>query len=310
MMDNVETVTPSRDEPLQQDLHTPSFQEPGYNARRHIGSNATFATISPNAIPEQIHGYMYPNYIAPTSSYYPPHGQAQLTAFQVAQQAYSQNVYHQGGLSGHYPYNKGYWAGSAQTAQSSPMIPTMQYMPVTIHYPGYLNESTSSSQHYCRPTYHISATLPVMQTTRAGAQRRPQRFSDNNLPMRNFPPISPAGLEGRSKSSLLKGPPRKPRQTGFAMWLGNLEGSTSLEEVLNYFSGENLVSVLMIKKSGCAFLNYVSELDVTEAVSRYNKTGDDSSYYDLTLMRTSIQERGSVLSFQTNLPPDGSSESG
>ncbi|KAI9772223.1 MAG: hypothetical protein M1840_000972 [Geoglossum simile] len=74
-------------------------------------------------------------------------------------------------------------------------------------------------------------------------------------------------------SSMLRGPPRKPKQTGHALWVGNLPPGTNVVDLKDYFSREataDIESVFLISKSNCAFVNYKSETACASAMSRFH----------------------------------------
>ncbi|KAL4811557.1 YT521-B-like domain-containing protein [Aspergillus unguis] len=78
-----------------------------------------------------------------------------------------------------------------------------------------------------------------------------------------------------SKSNVPKGPPRKPKQSGNALWVGNLAPGTSIVELKDHFSQDatqDLESVFLISRSNCAFVNYKSEEACIKALSRFHDT--------------------------------------
>ncbi|TVY49007.1 Zinc finger CCCH domain-containing protein [Lachnellula occidentalis] len=78
-----------------------------------------------------------------------------------------------------------------------------------------------------------------------------------------------SGSQGRSgsvasntgQSSVVRGPPRKPRQSGHAIWIGNLPPQTDLMNLVFHVCKEapDLESLFLISKSNCAFANYKDE---------------------------------------------------
>jgi len=69
---------------------------------------------------------------------------------------------------------------------------------------------------------------------------------------------------------LPRGPPRKPKQSGFALWVGNLPRDILLEELKEFFALEGLESIFLIRKSNCAFVNYRTEETCSHALSIFN----------------------------------------
>ena len=75
------------------------------------------------------------------------------------------------------------------------------------------------------------------------------------------------------QASTLRGPPRKPKQSGHALWVGNLPPGTHILDLKDHFSTDatyDIESVFLISKSNCAFVNYKSESSCTAAMSRFH----------------------------------------
>ena len=76
-------------------------------------------------------------------------------------------------------------------------------------------------------------------------------------------------------ASVLRGPPRKPKQSGHALWVGNLPPGTNIVDLKDYFSKDatdEIESVFLISKSNCAFVNYKSEESCQAAMNRFHET--------------------------------------
>ena len=74
-------------------------------------------------------------------------------------------------------------------------------------------------------------------------------------------------------SSIPRGPPRKPKQSGHALWVGNLPPGTNVVDLKDHFSKEatrDIESVFLISKSNCAFVNYKTESSCAAAMSRFH----------------------------------------
>lgn len=70
-----------------------------------------------------------------------------------------------------------------------------------------------------------------------------------------------------------RGPPRKPRQSGHALWVGNLPPGTHVADLKDHFSRnatKEIESVFLISKSNCAFVNYRTESACAEAMTRFH----------------------------------------
>ena len=70
-----------------------------------------------------------------------------------------------------------------------------------------------------------------------------------------------------------RGPPRKPKQSGHALWVGNLPPGTLVTDLKDHFSREatnDIESVFLISKSNCAFVNYRTEVACAGAMTRFH----------------------------------------
>lgn len=76
-----------------------------------------------------------------------------------------------------------------------------------------------------------------------------------------------------SKSSVIRGPPRKPKQSGHALWVGNLPPGANVVDLKDHFSRDAtdaILSVFLISKSNCAFVNYKTEEACAAAMGRFH----------------------------------------
>ncbi|EPS42715.1 hypothetical protein H072_3302 [Dactylellina haptotyla CBS 200.50] len=86
---------------------------------------------------------------------------------------------------------------------------------------------------------------------------------------------SSSSIMSRSSQSILhpvlpRGPPRKPRQSGHALWVGNLPPGTTISALKDYFATDQIESVFLISKSNCAFVNYKTETACAEAMTKFH----------------------------------------
>ncbi|KAF1815179.1 hypothetical protein P152DRAFT_431525 [Eremomyces bilateralis CBS 781.70] len=80
-----------------------------------------------------------------------------------------------------------------------------------------------------------------------------------------------------------RGPPRKPKQSGHALWVGNLPPNASIADLKDHFSREatgDIESVFLISKSNCAFVNYRTEASCVAAMRRFH----DSRFHTIRLV--------------------------
>ena len=82
-----------------------------------------------------------------------------------------------------------------------------------------------------------------------------------------------SGSSGNSIPSIPRGPPRKPKQSGHALWVGNLPSGTMVGDLKDHFSRaatKDIESVFLISKSNCAFVNYRNEAACAAAMTRFH----------------------------------------
>ncbi|SMR57380.1 unnamed protein product [Zymoseptoria tritici ST99CH_3D1] len=106
--------------------------------------------------------------------------------------------------------------------------------------------------------------MPGMPTDMSQFARRP---SADNAPIPNFP----------------RGPPRKPKQSGHALWVGNLPPAAKVTDLKDHFSRDatsDIESVFLIAKSNCAFVNYRTEAACVAAMTRFH----DSRFHGVRLV--------------------------
>jgi RNA recognition motif-containing protein len=81
--------------------------------------------------------------------------------------------------------------------------------------------------------------------------------------------------ETQKHSKLLRGPPRKPKQSGHAIWVGNLPVNTSIIALKDHFAKGftlEIESVFLMSKSNCAFVNYSTEKACSDAAARFHNS--------------------------------------
>ncbi|KAL4971575.1 YT521-B-like domain-containing protein [Aspergillus desertorum] len=87
--------------------------------------------------------------------------------------------------------------------------------------------------------------------------------------------VTPLALSAAARSNQLRVPPRKQKQSGNALWVGNLASGTNIVELRDHFSQnatEDLESVFLISRSNCAFVNYKTEEACIKAFARFHDT--------------------------------------
>ncbi|RMZ05601.1 hypothetical protein D0862_04910 [Hortaea werneckii] len=106
-----------------------------------------------------------------------------------------------------------------------------------------------------------------------------------------------------------RGPPRKPRQSGHALWVGNLPPSANVTDLKDHFSRDatkEIESLFLISKSNCAFVNYRTESACVAAMNRFH----DSRFQGVRLVcRLRRGSSANVSSTFSNEPVDASTPS-
>lgn len=68
-----------------------------------------------------------------------------------------------------------------------------------------------------------------------------------------------------------RGPPKKPKQSGHAIWIGNLPHFTTLEDLRKAFGTMEIESIFLIERTNCAFVNYSSFDGVSQGIRKFRK---------------------------------------
>ncbi|KIX00422.1 uncharacterized protein Z518_10561 [Rhinocladiella mackenziei CBS 650.93] len=186
----------------------------------------------------------------------------------------------------HTPYAP--FTGNPRTPTSQPPFQSQGFMlqrPI-LHRPSsapYHQQQQQSQQpvQYAQP-HGSPAYIAEYNARVAPAYPLPQLHPDRSLVHQqapNFyqPPIPQAVRKTSSNSSLqmsmLRGPPRKPKQSGHALWVGNLPPATHIIDLKDHFSKDatdDIESVFLISKSNCAFVNYKTEASCAAAMTRFH----------------------------------------
>lgn len=90
-------------------------------------------------------------------------------------------------------------------------------------------------------------------------------------------PPAPVGV------TTIRGTPRKPRQSGHALWVGNLPPGTNIIDLRDHFfrdASNCIESVFLISKSNCAFVNYKTDEACVEAMTKFH----DSRFQGIKLV--------------------------
>jgi RNA recognition motif-containing protein len=96
-------------------------------------------------------------------------------------------------------------------------------------------------------------------------------------------------------STVPRGPPRKPKQSGHALWVGNLPPGTTVIALKDHFSRDatkDIESLFLISKSNCAFVNYRTEASCTAAMHRFHDSRFNGVRLVCRLRRSSTPASG------------------
>lgn len=137
------------------------------------------------------------------------------------------------------------------------------------------------------PGPHISPTSPTQQTFPQGYEDWQRRGAENSArdwhapgsSLRERANIARPALANRSGGhaahnlAVPSGPPRKPKQSGHALWVGNLPLGVAIEDLKDHFARgatNEIESVSVLRASNCAFVNYSTEEACRGAHARFN----------------------------------------
>ena len=96
-------------------------------------------------------------------------------------------------------------------------------------------------------------------------------------------PESSLPTKSTATSSTPRGPPRKPKQSGHALWVGNLPPGANVMDLKDQFlqdATDDIESVFLISKSNCAVVNYRSAAACAAVLARFH----DSRFQELRLV--------------------------
>ncbi|KAL5344955.1 hypothetical protein ACLOAV_009908 [Pseudogymnoascus australis] len=156
----------------------------------------------------------------------------------------------------------------------------MQTLPSAMGMPqqGYAGVFAPQQQQVQPFFYHQQAPLFAGQTAMFRGQFAPQHGGgsgqSSRRPSEQFSVCgSDVGRGSSAGSSSSIGPPRKPAQLGHALWVGNPPPAVSVLDLKDHFAQgarEELLSVFLMAKSSCAFVNYTTEEACASAVERFH----------------------------------------
>lgn len=110
-----------------------------------------------------------------------------------------------------------------------------------------------------------------------------------------------------------RGPPRKPRQSGHALWVGNLPPNATVVDLKDHFSRGatyDILSLKLMSKSNCAFVNYKNRMACAAAMQRFHDSRFHGTRLVCRLRKASMSEPLSSMTSSAATIDSGASELG
>lgn len=125
------------------------------------------------------------------------------------------------------------------------------------------------------PQSSIFASYLQSMQNGQGQQQHHQHSNPNLSASSSFVKNGPQGMISLPASfmSVPRGPPKKPKQSGYALWVGNLPRSTTLIELCSLFGTSEIQSIFLIQRTLCAFVNYSSKTAMEEGIASFGRRG-------------------------------------
>lgn len=223
------------------------------------------------------------NYPLPSSSPHQPYYPPQLVYSQPQQQ--QQQPYHPHhqsdqliSPSGAMPYDPIFlYPQSSVFANYLQLVhPMPNYPPPTMpsHY------TTAPAPNHHPHSRHHSYSSPVTPNPSSpighpsrGVETLHHLIPAGGVPPTAAPPNSTSAVPGAGYFSVPRGPPKKPKKSGYALWVGNLPPNTTLFELCALFGTNEIQSIFLIQRTLCAFVNYKSEEALIQGKKMFEKRG-------------------------------------
>ncbi|KAI0176438.1 hypothetical protein GGR52DRAFT_362136 [Hypoxylon sp. FL1284] len=272
---------PARQGPYNMAAMANALPQPGYRPGYNPGQPQRFnAGPSSNMMPHipqmaqfgQLGGQPY---YVPQHPQMSPYYNAQLSPSQQHQAA------QQSGLSPRHSLN--YYTNPIMMDHSQHPLPAGYYYPSSAQYPS----PHSAVQGHMTPGQLL---MPD------GASSDPRGAS----PSQGNEHAGVSGGSARSdtapetRSNVVRGPPRKPRQSGHAIWIGNLPPQTDLMSLVHHVckGATGLESLFLISKSNCAFANFKDEQTCVAAQQKLHDSKFQSVRLVSRLRKSTVEGAG------------------
>lgn len=257
MIDVAEALPPSTEayptstQQIQYQQNQTTYPLSQYQLSYQAGQSPSTYSQAPVEVPQTYYAY--------------PVSQQQVDVGQTGYQYGSQVGYRSASVSGPISLQQlgGGMSRSLQPAQSQQFNVQPRYG-YQQSYPQQLGRAMSIPSYTPSPPSRTTPLIPQSPPY----QMYPPSFlasANNAVYSEDASPMSPD-----PENMLPRGPPRKPKQSGFALWVGNLPRDVQLEELKEFFAIEGLESIFLIRKSNCAFVNYKTEEICSIALQRFN----------------------------------------
>jgi len=169
-----------------------------------------------------------------------------------------------------HPHMQHYYVNQLSPSQQ-PTRPNMGYYPsqMIMNHPqsGHISQGYyySPAGHYAQgqaiPNSMVSAQYMGGNMAHSDPRGMPQVSNGVDPNSAHVPSSHKPSETDDGRSGIVRGPPRKPRQSGHAIWIGNLPPQTDLMHLVHHVCKEanGLESLFLISKSNCAFANFKDE---------------------------------------------------
>ncbi|KAF1929595.1 uncharacterized protein M421DRAFT_60271 [Didymella exigua CBS 183.55] len=269
---------------LGQSLQIPAHASGNMPVHPSYGSGYATSPYQQGYIPQQsAHNAIYPTYnpnqsrlqgVAPMQNPYQPYPQPSQYMYYPA--PYAAPGQYPSGFTAQGMHNQTTYGRRASSVTAHNGIPG-QGVEISPHEGGFAGLSVGSAAapfgapFYQGPGMYVKGTPRTAQLIDTGASHSP------------------------SVRSIPRGPPRKPKQSGHALWVGNLPPGTTVVSLKDHFSREatkDIESLFLISKSNCAFVNYRTEASCTAAMHRFHDSRFNGVRLVCRLRRSSAPASG------------------
>ncbi|KAI0863224.1 hypothetical protein F4860DRAFT_502024 [Xylaria cubensis] len=241
---------------------------PGYSSGHQ---HQRYAPSGPSMMPQMVQypGQPHMSQLANQHYYLPQHQHIPQYYSSQMSPTVQQHQQHQVG-SPRDSIGMGYYPNSVMMNQSQPPVSGYYYPPS--------NQFAAQNPPIHNPLAQQQYFLPDGSP---GGPKDPQSLQRNNHVRGSGGFVSSEDLTG-TRPNIVRGPPRKPRQSGHAIWIGNLPPQTELMSLVYHVcrGATGMESLFLISKSNCAFANFKDEASCVAAQQKLH----DSKFQSVRLV--------------------------